>query len=267
MRREQGWTYVVAVTAVTGLVTLAAGCWGLVAPGSFADFIDFPPENTHLRHDMGAFQLGLGVTLLLGTVWGDGLAVALAGFFAGNTAHAVNHARDLDLGGRVADLVLISGWSALVGAALVVRVRQLGYVVGRVSPAAGAAWAPFVRQKTIALTTYRRDGTPSSSPISIAVDGDRAYVRTWHTAWKAKRLRRNPAVLVAPATGRGRPAGPALAGRARLLDSDEARRARRLLARKYPLLHRAVPLGHRLMRVRTLHYEITADEQIDGVLH
>jgi PPOX class probable F420-dependent enzyme len=261
MRRGQGWTYVLVVTALAGLFTLAVGFWSLLAPGSFADFIDFPPENRHLLHDVGAFQLGLGATLLLATAWGDGLAVALAGFFVGNTAHTVNHATDLDLGGRDLDWVLLGVLSMLIGAALVLRLRQLGYVVGRVSGVASPTWAPFVRQKTIAITTYKRDGTPSTSPVSIAVDGDHAYVRSWHTSWKAKRLRRNPNVLIGPSTGRGRQTGPAFPAKARLLDGDEALRARRLLAAKYPLLQAVtVPLGHRLMRVRTQHYEVTACE-------
>jgi PPOX class probable F420-dependent enzyme len=261
MRRDKGFAFVLVVTALAGLLTLAAGFWALLAAGSFADYIDFPPENRHLLHDVGAFQLGLGATLLLAMAWGDALAVALAGFLVGNTAHFVNHVGDLDLGGHDSDWVLIGILSILVAAALAVRLRQLGFVVGRVSTAASASWAPYVRQKTIAVTTYKRDGTPSTSPISIAVDGNHAYIRTWHTSWKAKRLRRNPTVLIAPSTGRGRPTGPALAAKARLLDGDEALRARRLLAAKYPLLQAVtVPLGHRLMRVRTLHYEVTASE-------
>jgi PPOX class probable F420-dependent enzyme len=261
MRRDKGSKFVLAVTGLAGLLTLAAGFWALLASGSFANYIDFPPENPHLLHDVGAFQLGLGATLLLATTWGDGLAVALAGFLVGNTAHLVNHAGDLDLGGHDSDWVLLGILSILIAAALAVRLRQLGFVVGRVSTAASATWAPYVRQKTIAVTTYKRDGTPSTSPISIAVDGDHAYIRTWHTSWKAKRLRRNPTVLIAPSTGRGRPTGQALAAKARLLGGDEARHARQLLAAKYPLLQAVtVPLGHRLMRVRTLHYELTAGE-------
>jgi PPOX class probable F420-dependent enzyme len=249
------------VTGLAGLFALAVGFWALLAPGSFADFIDFPPENPHLIHDVGAFQLGLGATLLLAIAWGDGVAVALAGFFVANTAHTVNHAGDLDLGGHDSDWVLLGVLSVLVGVALVLRLRQLGYVVGRVSTTASAIWGPFVRQKTVAITTYRRDGTPSTSPISIAVDGDHAYLRTWHSSWKAKRLRRNPTVLIAPSTARGRPTGTAVRARARLLDGDEALRARRLLAGKYPMLQAVVvPLGHRLMRVRTLHYEVTANK-------
>ena len=60
-----------------------------------------------------------------------------------------------------------------------------------------AAFDPFVQRRTALLTTYKRDGTAVSTPVTLAVDGDHAYVRTWDSAWKAKRMRNNPAVLVA----------------------------------------------------------------------
>jgi PPOX class probable F420-dependent enzyme len=71
------------------------------------------------------------------------------------------------------------------------------------------ALEPFVRQKTVLLTTYRRDGTPVGTPVNIAVDGDRAFIRTFDTAWKLKRIRNNPEVQVAPSTVGGKPTGPA----------------------------------------------------------
>jgi len=122
------------------------------------------------------------------------------------------------------------------------------------------AFEPFRRRRTALLTTYKRDGTPVATPVTIAVDGDRAYVRTWDSAWKAKRMRNHPAVLVAPSTARGRATGPAIAARSRLLDGDEARQAARAIARRQPILQGLlVPLAHRLMRYRTLHYELTPD--------
>jgi PPOX class probable F420-dependent enzyme len=112
----------------------------------------------------------------------------------------------------------------------------------------------------VALTTYRRDGTPVSTPVSIAVDGARAVFRSYRNAGKTRRLRRDPTVAVAPSTFRGRPTGPAVRGTARLLDGDEARAAARLLRRKHPFLHGAlVPLVHRLGRARlgrTVHFEL-----------
>jgi PPOX class probable F420-dependent enzyme len=120
---------------------------------------------------------------------------------------------------------------------------------------------PFRTRRTALLTTYKRDGTPIATPVTIAIDGDHAYVRTYDSAWKARRMRNNPAVLVAPATVRGRPTGEAVAARSRLLDGDEARRAARAIARRQPILQGVlVPLFHRLMRYRTLHYELTTLE-------
>ena len=75
------------------------------------------------------------------------------------------------------------------------------------------AFDTFAQHRTAQLTTYKRDGTAVPTPVTIAVDGDRAYIRTWDSAWKAKRMRNNPAVLVAPSTVRGRATGPSIAAR------------------------------------------------------
>src|ERR1043166_4204957 len=88
-----------------------------------------------------------------------------------------------------------------------------------------AALEPFRREKTILLTTYKRDGTPVATPVSIAFDGDRAFFRTWHTAGKAKRLRNNRTVEVAPSTFGGKASGPAIRAEAQLLSGGDARRA------------------------------------------
>jgi uncharacterized protein len=116
----------------------------------------------------------------------------------------------------------------------------------------------FTRQKTVALTTFRRDGMGVSTPVNIVVDGDHAYFRTPHVTGKAKRLRNNPDVELAPSTLRGTPTGPRMRARARLLSESETPRIRRALARKYPFLHGLfVPLFHRVRKYRTLHYELT----------
>jgi len=117
---------------------------------------------------------------------------------------------------------------------------------------------PFAKRRTALLTTYKRDGTAVATPVTIAVDGDRAFVRTWDTAWKARRMRNNPNVLVAPSTMRGRPVGPALPARSRLLSGEEAIRAARAIARRQRFLQGIlVPLTHRIARYRTVHYELT----------
>jgi uncharacterized protein len=113
--------------------------------------------------------------------------------------------------------------------------------------------------KTILLTTYRRDGTPVATPVSIAFAGDRAYFRSYDKAWKTRRLRNNARVDVAASTLRGKPTGPSVAARAVLLDGEQARAAAHALARRHPVLQGVlVPLAHRLMRYRTMHYELQA---------
>ncbi len=117
---------------------------------------------------------------------------------------------------------------------------------------------PFARRKTALLTTYKRDGAPVATPVTLAVVGDRAYFRTYDKAWKSKRLRRNPDVEVAPSNLRGKLYGEPLQARARLLTGDEERRARRALARRSPFLQGVfVPVTHKLARYKTLHYELT----------
>ena len=252
--------FVTAVTLLVGLGTAAAGVWALASPGSFARAVNFP-NHEHFLHDIGAFQLGLAGTLLLASIWSDALATALAGFLLGNTVHVVNHAMDTDLGGHRSDAWALAIVSVAVAVALGLRLRRLGYVLGSVSAATTPALAPFVRQKTIRLTTFRRDGTPGGTPVSIAVEGDHAYVRSFEKAAKTRRLQRNPMVEVAPATGRGRPTGPALPARMQRLGGADSRHAARLLARKYPLLHGVlVPLSHRAMQRktgRTVHFVLT----------
>ncbi|AJT65021.3 hypothetical protein T261_3351 [Streptomyces lydicus] len=127
--------------------------------------------------------------------------------------------------------------------------------------------AEFERQGAILLTTHKRDGTGVDTPVNIAVDGDHAYIRTYGSAWKAKRMRNFPEVEICAATWRGRPTGPVRRARVRLLDPQtrEYRRAERSLTRKYPLIHGLlVPLAHRLKREETLHYELRLVEGEGG---
>lgn len=248
--------------ALSGLFVLVAGMSALMWPREFAELAGFD-HSDHFLLDAGAFQLGLGVGLLLALLWRDALATALAAFLLANTVHAANHAVDLETGGRALDPWLLGGLSVLVAFALWSRLRRLGYVVGHVNPATTPAMAPFVEQKTVVLTTHRRDGTAVPTAVSIAVEGERAVVRSFERAGKTRRMRNDPTVEVAPSTARGMPTGPAIRARARRLDGAESRVAARLLRRKHPLLHGVlVPLAHRAGRARTgrtVHFELTPE--------
>ncbi|HEX6675224.1 MAG TPA: PPOX class F420-dependent oxidoreductase [Actinomycetes bacterium] len=267
--RHPGDRFVTLVTLLAGLVTLAIGLWGFLAPRSFADAVQFPYAR-HFVHDAGAFQVGIGATLLLALAWRDGLALALAGFLVGNTVHALSHVADRGLGGGGWEPWALAAVSVVILVALVLRLRAIGWVVGEVPAVAAPELARFARQKTAVLTSYRRDGTPVATPLSVVVDGDRLLIRSYQKSGKARRIRRRPEVEIAPSTARGRPTGPATRATARLLDGADARRAAWLLNRKYPGLHGiVVTWGHRLSRAKvgaTIHYELVLDRGHEPIL-
>jgi PPOX class probable F420-dependent enzyme len=90
-----------------------------------------------------------------------------------------------------------------------------------------------VSGKYLSLTTYRRDGTPVSTPVWFVEEDGRLFVITAASSYKAKRLRRNPAAMVAPCTARGVPTGDAIPVHVEFLPPEEHARVGRLIAEKY----------------------------------
>ena len=116
---------------------------------------------------------------------------------------------------------------------------------------------PFVEQKTVVLTSFRRDGTGVPTAVNIAVDGNRAFAKTFAASGKYKRIRRNPRVTVAPSDFRGRPSGPAIAMTARFVEGADEALARRLIEGKHPIFQGIfVRLGHKLRRDTTVFMEL-----------
>lgn len=91
-----------AVAIIGGVGFIALGLWAMVDPRSFFEALAaFEPYNQHFLQDIGAFQVGLGVVLLLAGVptRADGLTVALVGVGVGAALHVVSHVVGQDLGG------------------------------------------------------------------------------------------------------------------------------------------------------------------------
>jgi hypothetical protein len=92
------------LAAIFGLWLAALGLWAVFAPMSFfAHIATYPPYNEHLVHDLGAFQLGLGATLLAALISSDALVVALVGNALGAVVHSAVHIADAELGERASD--------------------------------------------------------------------------------------------------------------------------------------------------------------------
>ena len=110
--------------------------------------------------------------------------------------------------------------------------------------------AGLARERYISLTTFKRDGTAVSTPVWVGSDdGERLLVWTGAGTWKAKRIRRDPHVRVAPCDARGRPRGDAVEATARVLDDPGI--AERVLRRKYRIQKPALDAFNSLMsRVR-----------------
>lgn len=100
----------------------------------------------------------------------------------------------------------------------------------------------------VSLTTFRRDGTPVATPMWVARDGDELVLWTPTDSWKAKRLRRDPRVTLAPCTYQGHLLGPSVTGTAHLLGGGATEYVRRLLIRKYGLTARITIWGSLLRR-------------------
>ena len=114
----------------------------------------------------------------------------------------------------------------------------------------GRCWA-------ISLTTFRRDGTPVSTPVNVAVAGDRVFFRTYEQAGKFKRLRNDSHVRVAPSTWRGEPTGPAMDARAEPLTGPDDAMAAGLIDAKHTIFQKLlVRTAHRVRGYTTRHFEL-----------
>jgi PPOX class probable F420-dependent enzyme len=87
--------------------------------------------------------------------------------------------------------------------------------------------------KYLSLTTYRRDGSPVSTPVWFVEEDGRLLVTTAPDSYKAKRLRRNPAAMVAPCTATGRLKAEPVPATVEFLPAEAYEHVDRLMARKY----------------------------------
>src|SRR5262247_4702003 len=100
--------------------------------------------------------------------------------------------------------------------------------------------AQFANRKYLNLESYRKNGQGVRTPLWFVEDNGVLYFYTVAHSYKVKRIRNNPHVRVAPCDYRGQLKGEWVEGTARILDSNESRRADDLLNQKYGLMKRTL---------------------------
>ena len=96
--------------------------------------------------------------------------------------------------------------------------------------------ADLARERYISLTTFKKDGTPVSTPVWVAGDDGRLLVWTAADSWKVKRIKHDSRVRVAPCTASGKVRGEAIDAQAEILEDTTL--VRELEKHKYWFMYR-----------------------------
>lgn len=91
-------------------------------------------------------------------------------------------------------------------------------------------------ERYVSVTTFKRDGTPVSTPVWVAGDDGRLLIHTGADSWKVRRIRRDNHVRVAGCSVNGKVHGEVFDGEATIL--TDTSRVQALEARKYGLVYR-----------------------------
>ena len=94
----------------------------------------------------------------------------------------------------------------------------------------------FEKQQYLNIETFRKNGNGIKTPVWFVQDVDKLYIWTESTSGKAKRIRNNERVKIAPSKVDGTPVGEWLAAKAAIDDSDAAiQHLKGLMSKKYGL--------------------------------
>jgi PPOX class probable F420-dependent enzyme len=95
----------------------------------------------------------------------------------------------------------------------------------------------LANEEFMSITTFKRDGTPVSTPVWVAGENGSLLVISEADTWKVKRIRRDGHVRIAPCGARGAIRGDPVDAEA-TIEADTAT-VEQLLARKYGWKYRA----------------------------
>ncbi len=109
----------------------------------------------------------------------------------------------------------------------------------------------FQKQSYLNIETFRKSGQGVKTPVWFTQDEDSFYVWTQTDSGKAKRIRNNGTVNIAPSTGDGKPLSEWILARAQADDSPAAvQHVKKLMSKKYGIMFHIFGLLGRL-RVRS----------------
>jgi PPOX class probable F420-dependent enzyme len=95
----------------------------------------------------------------------------------------------------------------------------------------------FEKQQYLNIETFRKNGQGIKTPVWFVQDGETLHIWTQAGSGKAKRIRNDGTVRVAPSTGTGEPVGEWLPAHAQTDESPDAiSHLEKLMKKKYGIL-------------------------------
>jgi PPOX class probable F420-dependent enzyme len=138
-----------------------------------------------------------------------------------------------------------------------IRHRQ-AFEVGR-RPAAASDFGGLRGARQCLVVTYKRSGEPVPTPVNFGLAGGRLYFRSEPRSAKVRRIGRDPRVKVCACNIRGRPSGPVVDGRARVLaGSAKSAAADAALASNWTAPMKAMERGLDQLPLELVYVEVEA---------
>lgn len=120
----------------------------------------------------------------------------------------------------------------------------------------------FENQKFISLETFRKNGVGVKTPVWFTTEDDMLYVWTEASSGKAKRIRRDGKVIIAPSTASGEPVGNWMDAQATADSSPEAlEHINNLMKKKYGLAFAGFRLMGKLRKATYTEIKIQINSQ------
>lgn len=131
-------------------------------------------------------------------------------------------------------------------------------------PVSSSAFNLLRDQQYMNLFTYRKNGDYVKTPVWFAQEGERLYVLTVNNSGKIKRIRNNTRVDIGPCDRAGKPLGPTVEARARIMAPSDNAYADELLNQKYGLVKRGFDAVQTLQKAERVYLEIVPTNEYLG---